>query len=43
MCKSTASDKRFTDINLDDDWAEYDDDGDESVAIYEFKSRFETD
>ena len=39
--KSVLSDKTWDDIDLHEgDWADYDEDGDGAVGIYEFKSQF---
>jgi len=38
--KSTASSTKFNDINLEDDWTEYDEEGGESVSIMNLESKF---
>lgn len=40
-CKSSKSEHVFMEMELGDDWADYDENADESVAIYSFQSEFE--
>ncbi|CAI2381229.1 unnamed protein product [Moneuplotes crassus] len=42
ICQSTESETVFDDVDLQEgDWAEYDDEGDVPVGIYDFKGYFE--
>ena len=41
-CRSTESDTEFKDVDMTDrDWAEYDDEGDVAVGIYDMKTVIE--